>query len=161
MICGDNDAPWLSGDEREAWLAVAALAVKLPAALDAQLQADHGLSFFEYMVLAMLSEQDERALQMSELAEVTSASLSRLSHAARRLEGQGFIRRERVPGSGRRTVALLTDAGQAKVEAAAPEHVRTARSLVIDVVSVEDLAALGRVGRAVLGQIDGSATDRA
>jgi len=90
----DDPAPrWLSPEERATWLSLVGVMVKLPAALDAQLQRDSGLSYFEYMVLAMLSEQPDRLMRMSELAAAINASLSRLSHIAKRLEGQGFITR--------------------------------------------------------------------
>jgi DNA-binding MarR family transcriptional regulator len=150
----DSETKWLTRDERSAWLATAALVVRLPAALDTQLQADEGISFFEYMIMAVLSERDDRTLQMSDLAAQTSSSLSRLSHAVKRLEGAGYLQRERLPGSGRRTCATLTDAGFAKVVATAPGHVRRVRELLIDAVAPADLEALRRVGEQVLHQID-------
>ncbi|MCF6379872.1 MarR family winged helix-turn-helix transcriptional regulator [Nocardioides KLBMP 9356] len=149
-----DEPQWLTEDERAAWLAASAVLIRLPAALDAQLQADHGLTFFEYMVLAVLSEREDRTLQMSDIAAATSSSLSRLSHVVKRLEAQGLVRRERVPGAGRRTNAVLTDAGFAKVVAAAPGHVARVRDLLVDAVPAEDLAALRRIGETVLGRID-------
>ncbi len=149
----DDDVRWLSEDERAAWLAVAALMVKLPGALDSQLQADAGLSFYEYMVLAVLSEQPDRTLQMSEIARFASSSLSRLSHTATRLERQGLIRREKVPGPGRRTHAVLSDAGLARVEAAAPGHVARVRSLLIDDLSAREIGALAQIGPRVLAKM--------
>lgn len=146
---------WLTPVEREAWLATAAIIIKLPAALDAQLQADAGLSFFDYMVMAALSEREDRTMQMSEIAGFTSASLSRLSHTAKRLEQQGFLVRTQVPGPGRRTNATLTEAGYAKVVASAPGHVANVRRLLIDAVSAEQLVALGQVGRQVLDGLGG------
>lgn len=157
MTAPDSEAastPWLSADERQAWLAVAALMMKLPTALDTQLMQDAGLSFFEYMVMAILSEQDDRTLQMSEIAAGVSASLSRLSHTAKRLEQQGFLTRARTAGPGRRTVATLTPAGYRKVVEAAPGHVARVRDLVIDAVTPEQLAVLREVGTAVLHRID-------
>lgn len=148
------DAPWLDADEEEAWLGAAALMVRLPSALDAQLQAESGLSFFEYMALAVLSEQESRSLQMSDIARATSGSLSRLSHTIGRLEKQGLVTRSRLPGAGRRTEARLTDAGYAKVVAAAPGHVRRVRELLIDAVPAEHLRVLGEVGRTVIQRID-------
>src|SRR6478672_3011710 len=91
---GHPEPRWLSPEERAAWLSLVGVMVKLPAALDAQLQRDSGLSYFEYMVLAMLSEQRDRLMRMSELAAAINASLSRLSHIAKRLEGPGFITRQ-------------------------------------------------------------------
>ena len=135
-------------------MAASAVAIKLPGALDAQLQAEHGLTFFEYMVLAVLSERPDRTLQMSEIAEAASSSLSRLSHVAKRLEAKGLLRRERVPGAGRRTNAVLTDTGHAVVVAAAPGHVNRVRDLVVDGLSTEDLSALRRISESILARID-------
>ena len=150
-----GDEPrWLTPEERAAWLAVTAFTTKLPSALDAQLQRDAGLSFFEYMVLAVLSEQDDWTLQMSDIAQGASASLSRLSHTATRLENKGYLVRTRCPGAGRRTNATLTQAGFDKVVESAPGHVETVRRLVIDAVTPEELIAIRDGGRAVLRQID-------
>src|SRR5882757_4610652 len=84
---------WLTADEEAAWRAFASLLVRLPWALECQLQRDAGLSFIEYHALAMLSETPDHTRRMSDLAMVTYASLSRLSHLIKRLEDRGFVRR--------------------------------------------------------------------
>lgn len=58
-VKGQDEPQWLSPDERDAWIALAWLMVKLPGEIDAQLQRDSGISFFEYLVLAALSESPE------------------------------------------------------------------------------------------------------
>ncbi len=83
----------------------------LPWSIDQQLQRDSNLGMVEYQVLAMLSNRPERTMRMSSLAEVTNASLSRLSHLVKRLEGRGLVRREPDPADGRFTNAILTDEG--------------------------------------------------
>ncbi|MFJ9553976.1 MarR family winged helix-turn-helix transcriptional regulator [Nocardiopsis sp. NPDC101807] len=140
---------WLEPDELAAWLANSALMISLPAALDARMQREAQMTFFEYMVLSVLSEQPAHTLRMSELAARTSASLSRLSHVAGRLEKRGLLTRERVPGAGRRTDAILTEAGHEAVVAAAPGHVAAVREYLIDGLGPQDLAALRRIGTAV------------
>lgn len=150
-----GEVAWLSAVEREAWLATAGvLMVQLPAALESQLQEDAGLSLFEYMVMAVLSEQPDRTLQMSVIAKFASASLSRLSHTAKRLEQAGYLTRQQLPGGGRRTNATLTDAGYAKVVATAPGHVAEVRRLLIDVLTPGEIAMLGKVGTKVLRAIE-------
>ncbi len=134
--------------------------VKLPSALDAQLERDAGLNYFEYIVLAMLSEQADRTLRMSELAAVTNASLSRLSHAAKRLERHGFLRREPDAEDGRYTRARLTDEGMATVVGAAPGHVATVRALVIDALSPAALRDLRAANERILARVDPDATTR-
>jgi len=122
----------------------------LPAAIEQQLKRDSGLNFFEYCVLAELSEAPDQAMQMCELAGLTLGSPSRLSHAVSRLERAGWVAR-RSQGDGSRTVqAVLTDTGRAKLAQAAPPHVREARRLVVDVLTADELSALGTSLRKVL-----------
>ncbi|MCM4082385.1 MarR family winged helix-turn-helix transcriptional regulator [Paractinoplanes hotanensis] len=123
------------------------------------MQRETPLTFFEYIVLSVLSEQPERTLRMSDLAARTSASLSRLSHVVGRLEKRGLIERARVPGAGRRTVATLTEAGHHEVVAAAPGHVAAVREYLIDQLEPHDLAALRRIGTAVKAAINGRRPD--
>ena len=145
---------WLSDAERAAWLATAAIMITLPAALDARLQQEANLTFFEYMVLSVLSEHADRTMQMSDIAAGVSASLSRLSHVVTRLEKQGLVVRSRVPGSGQRTNATLTDAGYDKVMAAAPGHVRAVRDFFVDALAPADVISVQRIGVAVAGRIN-------
>lgn len=140
---------WLRADEREAWLANSALMISLPAALDARMQRESGMTFFEYMVLSVLSEEPDRTMQLSHLAARTSSSLSRLSHVVGRLEKRELMSRARIPGAGRRTSATLTDAGLAEVVAAAPGHVAAVREYLIDRLEPDELAVLSRIGSAV------------
>jgi DNA-binding MarR family transcriptional regulator len=151
---GSDEPQWLGADERATWLALAAVMIKLPAALDAQLQRDSGLSFFEYMVLAMLSERPERTMRMSELAALTNASLSRLSHVASRLEKQKFLRREPCSEDRRATNAVLTDRGMAKVVASAAGHVAAVRELVFDALTDAQRAQLRSIGTRILSRVD-------
>lgn len=151
----DGPGPrWLDADERAAWLSIVRITSTLPAALDVQLARDEGLNYFEYIVLAMLSEQPGLVLRMSQLAAVTNASLSRLSHVAKRLEGRGLIRREPDPNDGRATNAFLTEAGLAKVRRAAPGHVAEVRSLVLDVLSPAQLRQVRAANERILARID-------
>ncbi|MBO4239231.1 MarR family winged helix-turn-helix transcriptional regulator [Pseudonocardia alni] len=144
-----SETRWLSREERAAWLANSAIMISLPAALDARMRRETTLTFFEYMVLSVLSEEPERTLQMSDLAARTSASLSRLSHVVGRLEKRGLLSRARLPGSGRRTSSTLTEAGYETVVAAAPGHVTAVREYLIDLLEPHELAALQRIGTAV------------
>src|SRR5258708_29657116 len=106
------DSPrWLDDEQQKSWRAFNGAMHKLRWALECQLQHDAGLSFIEYHALAWLSENPAHRLRMSELAEVTNASLSRLSHLITRLERRGLVRREPDPTDRRYTNAILTSAG--------------------------------------------------
>lgn len=159
---GPAAAPrWLSADELAAWLANSAIMISLPAALDARMQREAQLTFFEYMVLSVLSEEPAHTLQMSDLAARTAASLSRLSHVVGRLEKRGLLTRARIPGPGRRTNTTLTEAGYAQVVAAAPGHVAAVREYLMDELDPHELSALRRIGTAVEAAIKRGKADGA
>jgi len=147
---------WLGDDEELAWRAVATMMHKLRWALECQLERDSDLSFTEYHALVRLSEEPDHTLRMSELAALTNASLSRLSHLVKRLESWGFVRRETDPTDGRFTNAILTDAGYAKLVASAPGHVAGVRQLVIDEFSPAELARLRRFAERIVARVDAS-----
>ncbi|MCX5208805.1 MarR family winged helix-turn-helix transcriptional regulator [Kitasatospora sp. NBC_00240] len=144
-----EEPSWLDIEEQETWLAMAGMLVRFPAALDAQLQRDAGISHFEYQVLAGLSMTSERTLRMSDLAEFAACSLSRLSHTAKRLEAKGWLTRTPDPSDGRYTLAVLTDAGWDKVTATAPGHVAEVRRLLIDPLTKAQYKQLREIGRRV------------
>jgi DNA-binding MarR family transcriptional regulator len=153
---GKLPVKWLTAAEVDSWLSVVRLMTWLPWSIDQQLQRDSNLGMVEYQVLAMLSNRPERTMRMSSLAEVTNASLSRLSHLVKRLEGRGLVRREPDPADGRFTNAILTDAGFQTLADAAPGHVAHVRSLVIDVLSPEQLRRLGLTADRIMSHIDTS-----
>jgi DNA-binding MarR family transcriptional regulator len=157
---GQADEPlvkWLTAEQLESWLSVVRLMTWLPWSIDQQLQRDSELGMVEYQVLAMLSKSPERTKRMSSLAEVTNASLSRLSRVVKRLEERGLVRRELDPTDGRFTNAILTNDGFQALAEAAPGHVAHVRSLIIDVLSPERLRRLGRDADRILSRIDTSA----
>jgi len=153
-MAGSVEPRWLEPAEREAWLTLAALMFKLPAALDVQLQRDSGLSHFEYLVLAGLSEAPGRKLRMSDLAGFANGSLSRLSHVVTRLERRGWVCRRPSEEDGRITVAILTDKGFEKVVDAAPGHVAVVREFVVDALTPAQLRQLGEINQAILERVD-------
>ncbi len=151
----DPEGPgWLDPTEQAAWLALGALVMRLPMALDTDLQTASGLSLFEYMVLAVLSEAPHRTMGMSELGARVSSSPSRLSHGIARLERHGWVGRAPLPEDGRQIVATLTPAGYRKVEDSAPPHVRSVRKLVIDVLTAAELRQLRLIADAILASVD-------
>jgi DNA-binding MarR family transcriptional regulator len=141
---------WLDAEERQAWLALASLLIRLPSALDAQLERDAGTNHFEYMVLAGLSEAPGRTLRMSVLAMLAQGSLPRLSQVVSRLEKRGSP----DPSDGRYTLATLTDEGWAKVAATAPGHVEAVRRLVFDPLTKAQSRQLRDIGRRIMRAID-------
>ncbi|PSL37097.1 DNA-binding MarR family transcriptional regulator [Labedella gwakjiensis] len=145
---------WLTPEQLDSWLSFVAVVELLPGALDAQLQADAGISHYEYFLLAQLSEAPDRTLRMTELAGATNATLPRLSHVVKRLEQRGYVERVPCPSDKRATNARLTAEGWEKVVATAPGHVGEVRRRVIDALSPEQLRALGEASAAILATLD-------
>ena len=145
---------WLSGEEQEAWLALASLMLRLEPALDAQLRRDAGISHFEYSVMAALSSAPDRTLRMSELAALAEGSLSRLSQVVARLEKRGWVRRQPDTADGRYTLAVLTEAGWDKVVDTAPGHVAEVRRIVFDPLTRAQVPQLTAIGRRIMRAID-------
>lgn len=144
---------WLSPRERRAWLTLVATHMQLMPTLEADLHLQGAVSFFEYQVLAMLSESDE-PLPMSELAARTNSSLSRLSHVARKLEGRGLMARTPSSEDARVTMASITDEGMDEIVRLAPHHVDSVRSRLLDTLDEQDLADIARIGTKILVHLD-------
>jgi DNA-binding MarR family transcriptional regulator len=145
---------WLDADEQQTWLALASLILRLPAALDGQLQRDAGLSHVEYTVLSSLSEAPDRTLRMSQLAVLAESSLSRLSQLVGRMEKRDWVRRTPDPRDGRYTLAILTEAGWEKVVATAPGHAAEVRRLVFDSLTKAQQRQVRESARRIMRAVD-------
>ena len=147
---------WLDPDEQRTWRAFLTASRALMETLDRELQRDAGMPHAYYEILVRLSEAPDRRLRMSELAETTGSSRSRLSHAATRLEASGWIRREECPTDRRGQVAVLTDAGFAALAAAAPGHVEGVRRHLFDALSPAQVDQLKRISETLADHLTGS-----
>lgn len=121
----------------------------LMAALDRQLLRDAELSLADYDLLVRLSEAPDMRLRMSELADATLFSRSRLSHAVSRLEVAGWVVRTACTDDKRGLFAELTEEGLAKLADAAPGHVDAVRHHLLDVLSDDQVRQVGEIFSAV------------
>lgn len=144
---------WLTEREQRAWRAYLAASARLQQTLDRELQAQSDLPHAYYLILAMLSEAPHRGVRMMELAQMLGSSVSRLSHAVRKLQELGWIRKDADPNDGRVTYACLTDEGLRVVQDAAPGHVRTVLENVFDRLSAEQVEQLYEISAAILGAV--------
>jgi DNA-binding MarR family transcriptional regulator len=138
MPDADGQPRWLTDEEQQAWRATIQLSQLLLRQLDRDLIA-HGLNSRDYEILVELSEAPERRLRMTELADATSQSRSRLSHQISRMEKRGLVRRDDCEGDKRGTFAVLTKAGFAAIERVAPYHVDNVRRHFIDRLTPDQL----------------------
>ena len=145
-----DETRWLTEEEQQAWRAFLTACQTLFTAADAQLLRDSGIPHGYYEILVRLSETPGRALRMTQLAEASTSSKSRLSHAVARLEERGWIRRSECPTDRRGQVAELTDEGFAALAAAAPGHVEQVRRSLIDALTPEQVTQLRQISEAIM-----------
>lgn len=153
-LCVMSQTRWLDDEEQRTWRELVWATRLLFDTLDRQLQRDSGMPHTYYMILAMLSEAPECTLTMGQLAELVRSSPSRLSHAAARLEENGWIRRAKHPSDRRTTLAQLTDEGFAVLAAAAPGHVEAVRRHLFDHLTREQMRVLQEAFTAVHQSLD-------
>ena len=132
-------------DERElrAWRGMLRAHAALTKALDADLDAAHGLPLSSYEVLLYLNDADDRRMRMRDLASSVILSRSGLTRLADRLEREGLIRRESCSDDARGAFAVLTPSGAEMLSAARTTHLAGVRSLFLQHFSDEELDALG------------------
>jgi DNA-binding MarR family transcriptional regulator len=153
------DVPWLTEREMRAWRGFARMQVLLSAHLHRTLLRETGLSLPDYAVLMHLSEASEGQLRPFQLSDALQWEKSRLSHHLTRMEARGLVTRRECPTDARGAFVVLTPAGRAAIEAAAPTHVADVRDAFIDVLTSVQLDTLAEISDAVLTRLsaDGSA----
>ncbi len=132
---------WLTDEEQRAWRAYIRLAQLLMRQLDRDLHP-FGLSMHDYEILVELSEAPHHRMRMTELADRTAQSRSRLSHQVNRMEARDLVSREDCEGDKRGTFAVLTQHGAATISRVAPHHVASVRRHFIDQLGSDELTAL-------------------
>lgn len=140
-----GDARWLSAAEQHAWRDYMAATRMVESELERQMQRDSDMPMTYYEIMMSLSEAPDRTLRMSELAERSRFSRSRLSHAVARMEQAGWVERRECPSDKRGAFAVLTEHGFETLVAAAPGHADQVRKLLFDVLSEEQVRQLGEI----------------
>lgn len=135
---------WLTASEMRAWRNFIDSVGALTAGLEADL-APYALTLGDYEVLVRLSDSDEQRLRMCDLAVALQLSPSGLTRRLDGLVSTGLVERVASPTDRRVMFAALTDAGQAKLVEAAPDHVASVRHRFFDGLTAEQIDALGDI----------------
>ena len=144
---------WLTERESRAWRSFVLATQLLMDQLDHELQEEVGIPHAYYAILVVLSEQPERALRMTEIADRLRFSKSRLTHAIGRLEQRGWVQRAACPTDRRGAYAVLTETGFTALSAAAPTHVAGVRRHLFDRLTPEQVEQLRAIGEAIAGPL--------
>ena len=142
-VMSEPAVEWLDDEEMRAWRGLVEVYADVHASLESELLEGFGFSEGDYAVLVNLSEAPDGRLRMCDLATRLHLSPSGLT---RRLDGlvrEGLVARAPSPTDRRVTLAVLTEAGQAALTAAAPVHVDGVRRHFIGILSRAQIRHLG------------------
>ena len=124
--------------------------MRLTAALARQLAAESALSYQDYLVLVALTDRADGRMRLFEVGRQLGWEQSRLSHQVTRMTERGLVTKEPCDSDRRGAFVVLTEEGRTAIERAAPGHAAAVRRLFVDVLTPEQLAAVGVAADAVL-----------
>lgn len=105
--------------------------------------AEHDLTFARYEALVLLAFSRSGRLPMSKVGERLMVHPTSATHIIQRLEAQGMVERSPNPADGRGTLAAITAAGRAAMEAGTRSLVE--RGFGLDRLSPDEQAELFRL----------------
>lgn len=133
----------LDTQELRAWRGLLRTYAKLTKALDAELEATHGLPLNSYEVLMYIADSDAEKMRMHDLARSILLSRSGLTRLVDRLERDGLLTRESCASDARGAFACLTDKGRETLDLARATHLAGVRAMFLDHFSPAEQEQLG------------------
>lgn len=143
-------AECLDARELAAWRGMLRVHTAMVKALDAELEAKHGLQLTTYEVLMYLNDADECKMRMCDLASTVLLSRSGLTRLVDRLAKDGLLERVACCDDARGSFARLTPVGREKLAAARATHLAGVRRHFLSVFSEAELDAMGAAWTRVL-----------
>jgi DNA-binding MarR family transcriptional regulator len=144
-VVGDDGLATWSDTHKDAWIGMLETHKRLTRALDAELEAEHGLTLSGAECLGRLAAADGRAMRLTALANATGLSLSRISRIVDTLEGRELVERRSSAEDARAVEAHLTQAGLELVRRAQASHFASVQERFFEQLSDEELEVLARV----------------
>jgi len=121
--------------------------------LDERLAAEAGCSLLEHDLLAWLTAQPQRRLQMLKLAEMLGVTRGGLTRIVDRLVERGWIDRDRPASNRREVYAVLTPDGQNAIEHARAIYLSVLQQILGTHLNKTELDALARITNKLLGAL--------
>ncbi|MER5213871.1 helix-turn-helix domain-containing protein [Streptomyces sp. NPDC002838] len=149
---------WLTPEEQHAWRTFVRLHEKLGGRLSRLLQTESNMSAADFAVLVNLTDVPEGRQRFLDLARALEWEKSRMSHHVARMAKRGLVVRDECAEDGRGAFVVITEAGRAAIEAAAPLHVEAVRALFLDHVTPGELRTLAQISERVVGKLDEDAS---
>jgi DNA-binding MarR family transcriptional regulator len=151
-------ARWLTPEEQHAWRSFVRLQERLSGRLSRLMLAESQLSVADFAVLVNLTDVPEGRRRFLDLARALEWEKSRMSHHIARMVKRGLVVRDECAEDGRGAFVVITDAGRAAIEAAAPLHVEAVRDLFLDHVTPAELRTLAQISERVVSKLDEDAS---
>ncbi len=130
-VVGVTETRWLDETQQQAWQAMLVFFHRGLPALERTFKA-HDLLVVHFSILVALSEAPGKTLGLSELADFSNVSQSRLTHRLRTLIERGEVVIEPDPIDKRAKNATLTPAGQDRLDLVTPTHAEDVQQLFFD-----------------------------
>ncbi|HEX6712671.1 MAG TPA: MarR family transcriptional regulator [Thermoleophilaceae bacterium] len=144
-VVGDDGLATWSDTHKDAWIGMLETHKRLTRALDAELEAEHGLTLSGAECLGRLAAADGRAMRLTALANAAGLSLSRISRIVDTLEGRKLVERRSSAEDARAVEAHLTQEGLELVRRAQASHFASVNERFFEQLSPEELEILARV----------------
>lgn len=144
-VVGDDGLASWSDTHKDAWIGLLETHKRLTRVLDAELEAEYGLSLSGVEVLGRLAAADGRNLRLSVLAAECGLSLSRISRIVDTLEARTLVKRRASAADARAVEAHLLDAGLQLVRDAQASHFASVQERFFAQLSAEEIDTLAAV----------------
>src|SRR4051794_31271629 len=146
-VVGDDGLATWTDTHKNAWIGLLETHKRLTRALDAELEAEHGLSLSGVECLGRLAAvgDGERSMRLSALAAATGLSLSRISRIVDTLEARGLVERRSSETDARAVEAHLTPAGLDLVRQAQASHFASVQERFFKQLSPDEIQTLAAV----------------
>ncbi len=145
FVLGDDGLATWSGAHADAWIGLLETHKRLTRALDAELEAEHGLTISALEALGRLAAAPDRSLRLSALASECGLSLSRISRIMDALQARGLVERRAVADDARAVQGHLTDDGLKLVRCAQKAHFEAVQRTFFEQLSEDEIQTLASV----------------
>lgn len=128
--------------------------LRLTERLNRELTQKTGLSEADFEILVALTEAPDETVRALALRCGLEWEKSRLSHQLKRMEERGLVIREECVEDNRGSVIRVTDLGRKLADEARLYYEHAVQRYVVDVLTPEQLEALGTISERILTQLE-------
>jgi DNA-binding MarR family transcriptional regulator len=144
-VLGDDGLATWSDTHKDAWIGMLETHKRITRALEAELEAEFGLSLSGVEVLGRLAAAPARNLRLSVLASECGLSLSRISRIVDTLEARKLVERRSSAEDARAVEAHLLDSGLDLVRRAQSSHFESVQQRFFQQLSPAEIETLAAV----------------